>query len=134
LGSSLVGSGLDPETFSTRYEAVTGEPMECFNFGLGSLMASAAGPIAQILVDPYHPKLLIYGTNPRDYDRSNNNQTQNQFLVLLGIRADYAVNKHPGESGILGRVEQGVNCFGVEMLCDRRIALQHLAKGHAILE
>jgi hypothetical protein len=52
---------------SQRIKEVTGRKISCFNFGVSALPASSAGQIAQVLVQKYHPKLLIYGTFARDY-------------------------------------------------------------------
>lgn len=67
VGSSTVYRGVDPDAFSAAYAAETGQPLRCFNFGVLDLTASTAGKLARILVQEYHPALLIYGTTPHDY-------------------------------------------------------------------
>ena len=67
LGSSLVWLGVEPEVFAQVYQHETGQDIHCFNFGISAMPASAAGPVAQILVEEYHPKLLIYGLSARDF-------------------------------------------------------------------
>lgn len=67
LGSSLVWLGVEPETFSQAYKLETGQDIRCFNFGVSAMPANAAGSVAQILVENYRPKLLIYGTSARDF-------------------------------------------------------------------
>jgi hypothetical protein len=67
LGNSMVWIDVNPLIVSQRIKEVTGREISCFNFGVSALPASSAGLVAQVLVQKYHPKLLIYGTFARDY-------------------------------------------------------------------
>jgi hypothetical protein len=67
LGSSLVWLGVDPDIFEIAYKHETGQDINCFNLGIETMSASAAGVIANFVVDRYQPHLLIYGTSARDY-------------------------------------------------------------------
>ncbi len=67
LGNSMVWRGFDTEAFAQAYKQQTGQDLRCFNFGVDALPAVGAGAIAEILVQDYRPKLLIYGTDARDY-------------------------------------------------------------------
>lgn len=67
LGSSMTNDGIDPEVFSQRYAELSGRQLTCFNFGVGWLTGEVAGGLSRILVDRYHPDVLIYGTSARDY-------------------------------------------------------------------
>jgi hypothetical protein len=67
LGNSMVWNGFDPEAFAQAYRRQTGQSLRCFNFGVDGLPVVSAGALAQILVHDYRPKLLIYGTDARDY-------------------------------------------------------------------
>jgi hypothetical protein len=67
LGNSMVWLGIDPQIVARELERVAGRPVPCFNFGVSALPASSAGLIAPILVERYHPRLLVYGTFARDY-------------------------------------------------------------------
>jgi hypothetical protein len=51
--------------------------LSCFNFGVDALTPVSAAYLAQILVDTYHPKLLIFGTDARDFaiDRQSEETT-----------------------------------------------------------
>ena len=66
LGSSLVWLGVKPDVFTQTYNQETGEKIRCFNFGVSAMPANAAAAVAKILVEDYHPKLLIYGLSARD--------------------------------------------------------------------
>ncbi len=67
LGSSLVWLGVDPDIFEKAYKLETGQDINCFNLGIETMSAGAAGVIAKFIVDRYQPRLLIYGTSARDY-------------------------------------------------------------------
>lgn len=67
LGNSMIWLGVDPLIVDQVFQSQTGEQIHCFNFGVSALPASSAGVIAPMLVERYHPKLLIYGTFARDY-------------------------------------------------------------------
>ena len=65
LGSSVVLNSLDPELIAEAYAARTGEQLICYNFGIPALTARAGGVVAEVLVERYQPRLLIYGLTLR---------------------------------------------------------------------
>jgi hypothetical protein len=67
LGSSLVNTGVDPEVMSQAYFEQTGKHLRIFNFGVEGLTIDPNSVNARILVDTYHPALLIYVTEMRDF-------------------------------------------------------------------
>jgi len=67
LGSSMVDTGFDPEAFQTGYKKMTGQDIHCFNFGIDASSATSTAALVRIIVEDYHPRLLIIGTDPRDY-------------------------------------------------------------------
>ena len=67
VGSSTVDVGFDPEAFQKAYQDVTGREIRCFNFGIDASSAISAAVLARILVEDFHPRLLIFGTDARDY-------------------------------------------------------------------
>lgn len=67
LGSSLVWLGFDPPVFEDAYKQAAGQDVHCFDLGIETLPANAASLIARVVVQRYHPRLLIYGTSARDY-------------------------------------------------------------------
>lgn len=69
LGSSQMDAAINPDVFSDEYRKLTGKSLRCFNFSLGTLTAGPAAPVARILTDRYHPKLLILGISARDFSR-----------------------------------------------------------------
>ncbi len=69
LGSSQMDAAINPDIFSDEYRKLTGQSLRCFNFSLGTLTAGPAAPMARILADRYHPKLLVLGISARDFSR-----------------------------------------------------------------
>ncbi len=67
LGSSMVDTGFDPAAFETGYKEMTGRDLHCFNFGIDASSAASTAALTKIVVEDYHPRLLIIGTDPRDY-------------------------------------------------------------------
>src|SRR5215470_5938684 len=67
LGSSVVAAGVDPASFAAAYTRVSGRSIRCFSAGVPALPAAAAGRIADLLVDRYHPALLVYVVLARDF-------------------------------------------------------------------
>lgn len=67
LGSSMVDTGFDPAAFESGYKETTGRNIHCFNFGIDAASAASTAALARIVVEDYHPRLLIIGTDPRDY-------------------------------------------------------------------
>jgi hypothetical protein len=67
LGNSMIWLGVNPLVVDQSFKEKTGGEIHCFNFGVSALPASSAEQIAPMLVQKYHPKILIYGTFARDY-------------------------------------------------------------------
>lgn len=67
LGNSMVWNGFSPAVFARTIHRETGREMRCFNFGVDGMPPSGAAAIASVLVEDYHPRYLIYGTDARDY-------------------------------------------------------------------
>jgi hypothetical protein len=67
LGSSMVDTGFDPAAFETGYREMTGRDIHCFNFGINASSAASTAALTRIVVEDYHPRLLIIGTDARDY-------------------------------------------------------------------
>ncbi len=66
LGSSVVQAGIDPQRFEEAYRSQTGDDITCYNFGIPGLKVSSAVELAAMLIDRYHPRLLIVGLTVRE--------------------------------------------------------------------
>jgi len=69
LGSSQLDSAVNPTEFSNEYFRLTGKNLNCYNFSLGTLTAGPAGKISHLLINRYHPQLLVLGISARDFSR-----------------------------------------------------------------
>lgn len=67
IGSSMVDVGFDPESFQDGYHETTGRDIRCFNFGIDASTAVSSSALAKIIIEDYKPRLLIFGTDARDY-------------------------------------------------------------------
>lgn len=67
VGSSMVDVGFDPDAFQTGYHEIVGWNIRCFNFGIDASSAASTAALVKILVEDYHPRILIIGTDARDY-------------------------------------------------------------------
>jgi hypothetical protein len=67
LGSSTVDAGFDPAVFETGYKQMTGRDIHCLNFGIDASTTASTAALVRIVVEDYHPRLLIIGTDPRNY-------------------------------------------------------------------
>lgn len=67
VGSSMVDVGFDPDSFQKGFHKATGRDSECFNFGLDASSVASTAALVQILVEDYHPHIVIFGTDSRDY-------------------------------------------------------------------
>lgn len=80
LGNSMVNTGIDPDVLSAEYEALTGETLRVFNFGIEGLTIAPNSVIARILAAIYHPGTIIFVTEIRDYAAANGLEIEQQLL------------------------------------------------------
>jgi hypothetical protein len=80
LGSSLANTGLDPDIVAQTYYQQTGVHPRIFNFGVDGMTIAPNSVIARLLVEHYHPALLIYVTEMRDYIAGNGIDYETPFL------------------------------------------------------
>ncbi len=80
LGSSLVNTGVDPDILAQAYYQQTGVQARIFNFGVEGMTISPNSVIARLLVERYHPALLIYVTEMRDYIAGIGMEYETPFL------------------------------------------------------
>jgi hypothetical protein len=81
VGSSTVRFGLDPAAFADAYRDRTGCNIRCFNFGMAGVTTSTAGVMAEILVQRYHPALLIYGLTPFELNQQSYRVSQARAAI-----------------------------------------------------
>ena len=67
VGSSMTDAGMNPIIFQNTFWEVTGSDLHCFNFGINASSAASTAVMTRILIEDYNPRLLVVGTDPRDY-------------------------------------------------------------------
>jgi hypothetical protein len=67
IGSSMAREDIDPLIMMNAYNAATGRSLRCFNFGIGGAVIEHFAVISKLVVERYHPKLIIYGVTARDF-------------------------------------------------------------------
>jgi hypothetical protein len=85
IGSSAVNTGIDPVVAAQSYFNLTGIPLRIYNFGIEGLNIVPNSVYAKILVEKYHPALILYGMLPRDYLASDNVDVNQEFLPSAWI-------------------------------------------------
>jgi hypothetical protein len=86
VGSSLVNTGVDPEIVAKVYKDKTGFQARIFNFGVEGLTVSPNSLLISILEQQYHPALIVFVTEMRDYIACNGLETETYFLSNSWIR------------------------------------------------
>jgi hypothetical protein len=81
LGNSMVNTGVDPAVVAARYKELTGQDARIFNFGVEGLTVAPLSDLAQILMEKYHPRVIILFTEMRDYIAGNGDDVASQFLA-----------------------------------------------------
>jgi len=87
MGSSLVNTGVDPAVLTGAYTAQTGESLRLYNFGVEGITIHANLELAGILLERYHPDVLVYGTEPRDLDEATASVAETRLLDDPWLRA-----------------------------------------------
>lgn len=65
IGDSTVLGGINPEVFDVAYERESGQPIQCYTFGVGAMVVQDQAAYSEILVKKYQPRLLIVGISAR---------------------------------------------------------------------
>jgi hypothetical protein len=81
VGSSLVNTGIDPDRVAKAYFNKTGVRVRMFNFGVEGMTVSPNSVITGLLVKHYHPALIVYVTEMRDYIAGNGMDYETRFLA-----------------------------------------------------
>jgi len=80
LGNSEVNTGFNPDVITQAYYEKTGLRLRIFNFGVDGLTIAPNSVNTKLLVEKYHPALLVFVTEMRDYDAMNGLEAQGMFL------------------------------------------------------
>lgn len=79
LGNSQSLRGIDPVVFSQAIAGQSGEKLQCYNFSVVGTNISTTYLFSQILIDKYHPRVIILGANFLDYTEERENRWDARF-------------------------------------------------------
>lgn len=74
IGDSTVMSNFAPEAFAGSYFQQTGEPIACYNFGVGAFTVVGLSTLAALLIQEYSPQLFIVGVEALNFTVAANEQ------------------------------------------------------------
>ena len=86
LGNSLVNTGIDPDVMAEAFYEQTSINLRIFNFGVEGLTVAPNSVTAGILVERYHPALLIYVTEMREFVAGSGLDYETRFLADPWLR------------------------------------------------
>ena len=79
FGSSQAFREVDPVAFARAYEAAGGEKVTCYNFGVTGSQIWTTSILNKILIQKYHPRLVVIGTSFLDYTEGREFQIDERF-------------------------------------------------------
>jgi hypothetical protein len=79
FGSSQAFREVDPEAFAQAYQAASGENITCYNFGVTGSQIWSTSILNKILIQKYHPRLVVIGTSFLDYTEGREFQIDERF-------------------------------------------------------
>jgi hypothetical protein len=96
LGSSIANTAVDPDVVAGAIFEQTGLRLRVFNFGLEGMTIAPNSRVARILTEQYHPVLLVYMTEMRDFVAGNGLEVERRFL------SDPWIRHRSGDQNLLG--------------------------------
>jgi hypothetical protein len=79
FGSSQAFREVDTQAFAQAYEAASGENVTCYNFGVTGSQVWTTSILNKILIQKYHPRLVVIGTSFLDYTEGREFQIDERF-------------------------------------------------------
>lgn len=79
FGSSQAFREMNPQVFAQAFETANGDKVTCFNFGVTGSQIWSTSILNKILVDRYHPRLVVIGTSYLDYTEGREFQIDERF-------------------------------------------------------
>ena len=95
VGNSMVNTGIDPLVINQTMKELTGKSITIFNFGVEGLNLSAIDDLARLLAETYHPRILMVGTDIRDYSLRMDQLPSDEFMRTSWLKyrlGDFSIN------------------------------------------
>ncbi len=105
IGSSMVKASIDPEIISRVYKQESGQTIRCFNFGVAGFTPRVAANLAEILIEKYKPRVLIWGISPESFIQGAGRKAKE----MLELNAWYRYQK--GEFNLPGWLTEYSQAF-----------------------
>ena len=80
FGSSQAFRGVDADALTIALNSGTGDDFSCYNFGVTGSQVATTSVLAKILMEEYHPRLIIIGTSFLDYTEGRERQLDERFI------------------------------------------------------
>ena len=86
MGNSLVNTGVDPDIVAQTYYSQAGVYPRVFNFGVEGMPIGPTSVLAKLLVQRYHPSMLIYVNDMRSYLAGSGLEFETPFFNDLWVK------------------------------------------------
>ena len=79
MGNSMVNTGIDPNDVAEAYAAKTGNRLRIYNFGVEGMDIYTNSELAELLVQEFHPKTILFFTEMREYGPQTDTTVPDRF-------------------------------------------------------
>ncbi len=111
VGSSQVYRGIDPEIVDRNLRQAAGEGIRSFNFGLGGMSETSEPAVARILLEKFHPTLMVVGASSYGlHERKDRDQFESHLATSPWFRyqgGDFSVGGWLSEHSVAFRQYSG---------------------------
>lgn len=96
FGNSQAFREINTDAFEQAYEQASGEDVLCYNFSVTGSQIATTAAFNKVLVEKYHPRLVVIGTSFLDYTEGRDQQNDERFKESEWLKY------HAGENSISG--------------------------------
>jgi hypothetical protein len=81
IGDSALLRSIDPVRLSASFEAHSGKPLHCYNFGAGGLRPQEGATVAEVIAEKYHPSLIVMATHIFDLEEEGSDRVRENAWI-----------------------------------------------------
>ena len=96
FGNSQAFREINTNAFEAAYEQASGEDVLCYNFSVTGSQIATTSAFNKMLVEKYHPRLVVIATSFLDYTEGRDKQNDERFKESEWLKY------HAGETSISG--------------------------------